>query len=249
MTSIYNLPVNFNIKNFAFHGAQTIRPQKKSVFGNGYITKPLQNDLYDQARIEAIARLNPRVMEILQENKIPLKVNTDELEKLRKGHLKDTRVVVAKIYSALPIKMKEQVNLKELQEAAMYHDFGKVLIPKAVLNKASSLSEDERKIMEQHSELGYELLKNSGLSENTLKLIKYHHQTMNKQGYPNVIGNFEFNLSAQILSIADKYSALREERCYKKAMSREEALKIIYEDVKKGNLSEEVYLTLVKATS
>ena len=72
---------------------------------------------------------------------------------------------------------------------------------------------------------------------------------MNKQGYPNVIGNFEFNLSAQILSIADKYSALREERCYKKAMSREEALKIIYEDVKKGNLSEEVYLTLVKATS
>lgn len=248
MTSIYNLPINFNTPKLNFKGLQTVYPQRGLIFGDRFNTSPAIDNSPDKTQIEIAAKSNPRIMEIMQKYKLPVKANIDELEKLQQGHLKDTRVVIAKMYSALPVRLKNQVNLKDVQEAAMYHDYGKVLIPKPILNKASALTKNEREIIEQHSELSYELLKDKGLNKNTLNLIKYHHQTIDRSGYPDISDNFEFGIESQILSIADKYSALREERSYKKAMSQEEALAIIYNDVKKGAVSPEVYDTLVRAT-
>jgi HD-GYP domain-containing protein (c-di-GMP phosphodiesterase class II) len=95
--------------------------------------------------------------------------------------------------------------------------------------------------MQQHSEIGYELLKNKGLNENTLNLIKYHHQTPSGNGYPQIKDEFDYNISSQILNAADKYCALREERSYKPPLSREDALDIIRQDVQSGVISPEVY--------
>ncbi len=66
-------------------------------------------------------------------------------------------------------------------------------------------------------------------------MIKNHHNTGNE-------------LSTQILSTADKYSALRESRCYKESLSREQALEIIKEDVDNGLIVPEVYEALTKCT-
>ena len=108
-------------------------------------------------------------------------------------------------------------------------------------------NEDERKVMELHSELGYELLKNENLSQKTLNLIKYHHQNINKKGYPVADINFDFGLEYQILSLADKYSALREKRSYKNPLAKYEALEIIAKEVNNGNVSQEVYTALLKS--
>ena len=72
--------------------------------------------------------------------------------------------------------MKKEVSLPHLQEAAMLHDYVKVLIPDNVLNKVSRLDNQEREIMNLHSELGYEILKNTDIDTRTLHLSKYHHQ-------------------------------------------------------------------------
>ena len=56
----------------------------------------------------------------------------------------------------------------------MLHDYGKVLIPKEILNKKGALTPEEKQIMELHSEFGYELLKQQGVKEEVLNLIKYH---------------------------------------------------------------------------
>ena len=161
--------------------------------------------------------------------------------------MKDTRVVAAQIYSSLPAELKKEVSLPHLQEAAMLHDYGKVLIPENILNKAGKLDSNEREIMELHSELGYELLKDKGLSEKTLNLIKYHHQNLHGNGYPAKKNNFEYGIDAQILSTADKYTALREQRSYKSPMAKYEALEIIAKDVNNGNISQEVYTALIKS--
>ena len=214
---------------------------------DGFATNPLYDNFGTKAQIEATVNSNPRIQQILKEHNMPVKVNMAELEKLKNGHLRDTRVVSAKVYSSLPQEMKGQVNLPHLQEAAMFHDYGKVLIPDNVLNKNGKLTDAEREIMNLHSELGYELLQNSGLSEETLELIKYHHQNPMGTGYPAVSKSYEYGVDAQILNIADKYAALTEKRSYKDALSKEEALKIIYEDVEKGLISEEVFNALAKA--
>lgn len=247
MTFIYNTPINFNIPNISFRSTSGVNIPQGIPLKDSFSTNPLYDKFGTKSEIEASAKSNPRIGELLREHKIPMKINTEELEKLKHGHLNDTRVVAAKIYSSLPSELKAEVNPAEIQEAALLHDYGKVLIPNSILNKAGKLTEEERKIMQLHSEIGYELLKNKGLSENTLNLIKYHHQTPEGNGYPVTDSNFSYGIDSQILNTADKYTALREKRSYKEALGRDEALKIIREDVEKGIISQEVYDALEKA--
>lgn len=162
-------------------------------------------------------------------------------------HHTATRIIAAQIYSALPKELKSEINLPELQQAAMLHDYGKVLIPKEILNKKGGLTPEEKKIMELHSEFGYELLKQQGVKENVLKLIKYHHQKPDGSGYPAANQDFKYDLSIQILEAADKYSALTEDRPYHKACTKNETLEIIYKDVESGIISQEVFDALKKS--
>ncbi len=216
-------------------------PRKDSFNAN-----PLYDNFVNKNTITQLAKSNPQVMQILRNNKIPLKVNMKELEDLKNGHLMDTRITAAKMYSALPQEMKSQVNLMDLQQAAMLHDYGKVLIPEKILNKNGKLTNDEKKIMDLHSELGYELLKQQGVKQNVLNMIRYHHQNPQGTGYPSVGDNYTHDISAQILTTADKYSALREKRSYKEPLNRNEALEIIKEDVENGQIAPEIYTALEK---
>lgn len=233
---ISNLNINFNLPRTVFRGNYGISaPEiKGEPYADGFNSNPLYEKFGSEEQILASIKSNPRIKELMNKYNIPLKLNMTELEQLKHGHLRTTRVIAAQIYSALPKELKQEVDLSTLQEAAMFHDYGKVLIPSSILNKAGVLNEDEQEIMQLHSEFSYELLKNSHLSEASLDMIKNHH-------------NPRDDIGAQILSTADKYSALREERCYKEPLGKEEALAIIYEDVEKGIIRQEVYDALKKS--
>lgn len=248
MTIVFNTPIinSINVPKINFR-SNVAKPYIENDFRkDSFSTNPLYDNFTDKTKLLQIAKSNPEIIKILKENKIPLVINIQELEKLKKEHLLDTRITAAKIYSALPEELKKEVNLTDLQEAAMLHDYGKVLIPEKILNKTSKLTEEEKKIMNLHSELGYELLKTQGVNENVLNLVKYHHQTPTSDGYPKINNNFEYTTTSQILSTADKYTALREKRSYKDAMSKEEALNVISKDLENGLISEDVFLALKK---
>lgn len=234
--------VNFRgsekVAAFEFEGLEPNRDR--------FSTNPLYTH-QNKAEIEKAAKSNQRIMSLLKEHNIPLRVNIEALEKLQKGHLADTRVVAAKIYSALPANLKKEVNLPNIQQAAMLHDYGKVLIPKEILDKKGSLTQKEREIIELHSEFGYELLKDRGLNEEVLSLIKYHHQKPDGSGYPAIDKDYINSLSSQILMVADKFSALTENRSYHKACENKEALQIIQKDVENGTISQEVFDALKKS--
>lgn len=249
MTFIYNTPIfnNLNISKPIFRSNTAPYSGVSSPVKDSFSTNPLYANFGDKNTITAAAKSNPVIMNILHENKIPLKVNISELEALKTGHLTDTRVTAAKIYSALPKEVKADINLTDLQQAAMLHDYGKVLIPEKILNKNGKLTDEEKNIMKLHSELGYELLKQQGVNENVLNMVKYHHQTPQGDGYPEINNGFSHDISTQILAAADKYSALREKRSYKEAMSRDEALKVMYSDMENGIISEEIYNALEKS--
>ena len=264
MTYINLLTLNTNRPKIVFREAPTPTMSTPAyTSADSFVTNPLSEKLGSVQEIEARARANPEIMRILNENKIPLKVNIKALEELQSGHLKNARINAAKIYSSLPEDLKrgvngvqgvnegvnQGVNMSNIQQAAMFHDIGKVLIPENILNKKGKLTEEERKIMETHSELGYELLKNTGLNKDVLNIIKYHHQNPTADGYPKTGQDFNYNLELDILRAADEYTALREERPYKSALSKQEALSIIEEDVKKGYISPEVYNALEKSAS
>lgn len=188
---------------------------------------------------------NPKIKSILNEVKVPFNLNTSELNSLLNNHCKDVQNISLGITENLPFSLQNQVNKKTLTEAAYLHDIGKVLIPPEILNKNGKLNDYETKVMHKHSELGYEILKNTGIDKTTLHLIRNHHQNAKKSGYPFVNKDFRADLNLQILTMADKYSALTEKRVYKEALTPKEALTIIYADVKDGKLHPFVFKALV----
>jgi len=218
-------------------------------FGNNLYTDNFQNisvtRYMSETAIRQAINTNPNINTILHDNNMPVKLNMKELEELAQNHAQHTQNIAGGIINSLPQNLKELVDVKSVKDAAFLHDIGKVLIPAEILNKGGKFNDAEKEIMSKHSELGYELLKNSGIDLKTLKLIKYHHQNMSHSGYPKVPQDFFADINLQILTAADKYSALTEKRCYKDALDSKRALALIYKDVKEGNLHPFVFKALV----
>lgn len=189
---------------------------------------------------------NPKIREILGEVNLPLKVNMEALYSLNRGHLARTREIVMGIVSNLPSELRVQVNMPALLKAAVLHDLGKILIPTHILNNPKNFNKSELEVMKRHAILGYELLKNTDLDEDTLKLIKYHHQYPDKTGYPRAESDFDFDINAQIISLADKYSAWREDRPYKRAKSPVESVKMVKETISGKGYDKDVFKAFVQ---
>lgn len=199
----------------------------------------------NEAVLKKLIASNPKIKNITKNFNPEMNLNMDEINELLQHHAKDTQNIAKGIINNLPFSLKTRADEKAIEDAAYLHDMGKVLIPKEILNKPSKLNEAETNIMHKHSELSYELLKNTDLSKTTLNLIRNHHQNAKKTGYPWVDNSFNADLNLQILTAADKYSALTEHRTYKAPLAPKQALTIIYQDVKDGKLHPFVFKALV----
>ncbi|MBD5401646.1 HD domain-containing protein [bacterium] len=221
----------------------------KVYFGQTAPQDSFQNTSYvrffDEKEIRKMISQSPELRKILSENKMPVRLNMKELQELKNGHCQDTQNVAVNIAKNLPPALKSQFNMKDLKDGAILHDFGKVLIPTEILNKNGALTSEEHKIMDLHSELGYELLKNTGVNEQVLKLVRYHHDNYNNLG--NTDKSFVPDINLQILNLADKYSALTEKRVYKEEFSPKKALTILYSEVKNGKIHPFLFNALVKS--
>ena len=183
--------------------------------------------------ISEMVKINTEIDKIFKRMRVPMKINMGILHNLIKNHLPHTKKIALGIASHLPKEYKKMVNKKSLMEATSLHDIAKVIIPENIINKAGALNDDERAIMQEHAELSYEMLKTTDLSPETLNLIKNHHH------------NSDSDINLQILSMADIYSALREKRSYKDAMTRSQALSILKQETQKGKFHPYVYNALV----
>lgn len=218
-------------------------------FGNQLNADKFENTSIDrytsENAIKKMVSANPKIKKIVKDFNPNLELNITGWNQLKNNHLKDVQNIAKGITENLPFSLKSRVDENAVEKAAYLHDLGKILIPKAILDKPAKLNPEETKIMHTHSELSYELLKTTNLDDKTLKLIRNHHQNAKKTGYPWVGNDFNADLNLQIVSIADKYSALTETRPYKRSMTPKQALTIIYQDVKEEKLHPFVFRALV----
>lgn len=202
----------------------------------------LQKDI-----VQRMIELNPSIKRMLEDYKIKPTIDTKTLKELAGGHMNETCRVAVGIYSILSENLKKNIKEETIKEASMLHDLGKVLIPSKILNKPAKLNAKEREIMNIHSTLGYELLKTQKISEETLDLIKYHHQNLIHSGYPALnCDHHPSDIGVQIISTADKYSALREARVYRRKLSRIESLLVLYKEVREGKILPEIFDAIVE---
>lgn len=117
--------------------------------------------------------------------------------------------------------------LRALVQGTIIHDVGKINIPDSILNKPGSLTEGERKIIQQHPVTGYEMCKNLGFMIEELNIIRHHHERWDGKGYPDGLEGNTIPYLARIVAVADVYDALTTKRAYRKAWTHEEAIQFL----------------------
>jgi HD-GYP domain-containing protein (c-di-GMP phosphodiesterase class II) len=123
--------------------------------------------------------------------------------------------------------------LVHLRRGALLHDIGKMGIPDDILRKTSALTPTERKIVETHPEIAHRLLAPIAYLQRALEIPSFHHERWDGSGYPNGLKGSEIPLSARIFAIVDVWDAMRRERPYHRAYSKEEVLTYIQEQTGK----------------
>jgi HD-GYP domain-containing protein (c-di-GMP phosphodiesterase class II) len=122
----------------------------------------------------------------------------------------------------------EEKEASMLKLASPLHDIGKIAIPDAILLKPGKLTEKERKQMESHTTLGYEMLKYSErrLLKAASIVAHEHHEKWNGEGYPRGVKGEDIHLYGRITAIADVFDALSNKRVYKQAWSIDDILEL-----------------------
>jgi hypothetical protein len=116
---------------------------------------------------------------------------------------------------------------QEIAYASMVHDVGKANVPDAVLKKSGPLTVDERRIVQQHTEWGDELLADNSDFEVARQVARWHHERWDGSGYPDGLAGEDIPAAARIVAVADVYDALISKRPYKEAWSPDAAIREI----------------------
>lgn len=117
--------------------------------------------------------------------------------------------------------------IRDLRNAAVLHDIGKIGIKDHILNKAGKLTSEEFQDIMKHPSIGADIIKKVDFLEKISDTIRYHHEKYDGSGYPEGLAGDDVPIEAYILGIADSYDAMTSDRPYRGALTQTQALEQI----------------------
>jgi putative nucleotidyltransferase with HDIG domain len=119
--------------------------------------------------------------------------------------------------------------LKAIERGALLHDIGKIGVSDTILHKPSSLLPDEWEAMRYHPDIGARIIEDIPFLQDTLPIIRYHHERWDGSGYPVGLSGEDIPLQARIFAVADAFDALISDRPYREHIPVNEALAYVKE--------------------
>lgn len=116
-----------------------------------------------------------------------------------------------------------------LNVSGRLHDIGKIGIRDDILLKPGRLTREEYEVIKEHPTIGAEIVARLGLWDREKQIIRCHHERYDGKGYPDGLKGEDIPLLGRILSVADVYDAIASDRAYRRKMSEEQILAIMYE--------------------
>jgi len=116
-------------------------------------------------------------------------------------------------------------DMNELFIASALHDIGKIYVNDSILNKPSSLTDEEYKIIKEHTKKGFYTLNYIEGFNNISNIVLHHHERYDGKGYPRGLKGKRIPFLSRIIAVADSYDAMVSSRPYGKKLSIEEAMK------------------------
>ena len=128
----------------------------------------------------------------------------------------------------------ENSQLLALHRGGYLHDIGKISVPDAILFKPGKLTAEEWAIMRAHTVNGEAICRPMKTLGPVLPIIRGHHERWDGSGYPDGLRGEEIPLLPRILQVTDIYDALTTVRSYKPALSHDQAIQTLNDEVQRG---------------
>jgi HD-GYP domain-containing protein (c-di-GMP phosphodiesterase class II) len=125
---------------------------------------------------------------------------------------------------------------RQMMVAGFIHDLGKLAVPAEILEKSSALSSEEFDIIRTHAYHTDHIFRSIRGFDTIRKWGALHHERLDGNGYPYHLTDKDLPLGSRIMSVADVFVALTEDRPYRKGMVREDALRLIERMVRRAAL-------------
>jgi HD-GYP domain-containing protein (c-di-GMP phosphodiesterase class II) len=141
-------------------------------------------------------------------------------------HTRRVRDITVRLARRIGIDEGEMVHISR---GALLHDIGKIFVPDDILKKDGPLSPEEWVIMRRHPKNAYDMLWPIAYLRPAIQIPYYHHERWDGTGYPEGLQGEEIPLVARLFAVVDVWDALRTDRPYRKALTRERALEYLYQ--------------------
>lgn len=132
-----------------------------------------------------------------------------------------------------------------MEIAGNLHDLGKIRTPREILEKPGKLTDEEFNVIKEHAFFSDLLLSRVRGFEQLGKWASLHHEKLNGRGYPYHLTENEIPLGSKIMAVADVFSAITEDRPYRKGMPAEKVKAVLRENVQQGGLCGTLVETLI----
>lgn len=177
------------------------------------------NDNLEQAVLARTSELNDARLEILDRLALAAEYRDDDTGE----HTRRVGRASARLAAALGLPMDF---VARLERAAPLHDVGKIAISDAILLKAGPLTETEFLEIQQHTDIGAQLLSGSRfpLLQMAEEIALHHHENWDGSGYPLRLQGEDIPLPARIVAVVDVFDSLTHDRPYKDAWTEDDAL-------------------------
>jgi HD-GYP domain-containing protein (c-di-GMP phosphodiesterase class II) len=199
---------------------------------------------YVEEDVAALISLANKMWEILRRKRAEEELR-QTLDSLRKAFGTTIQVMVSAVEARDPYTSGHQIRSADLARAiatqmglphekidgirmaGSIHDIGKLSIPAEILSKPTKLSEIEFSLIKEHSQKGYEMLKDVESPWPLAEIVFQHHERLNGSGYPRNLKGDEIIIEARIMAVADVVEAMASHRPYRPALGLNAALEEI----------------------
>ncbi|MEL6110071.1 MAG: HD domain-containing phosphohydrolase [Planctomycetota bacterium] len=197
-----------------------------------FLTKPI-NRAELKVRLRSITRLHKGNAELIGAESVALALARAVASKdgYSSGHVEQAANFAVAFGKELGL---DGGQLKILRYGAILHNVGKIAIPDSILEKTGPLSPRERAFFHQHPRVGCDICAPLKPLAPVLPIIRHHKEHFDGTGYPDGLRGDQIPLKAQIVGIVDVYSALTNDRPFRRAKSHTEAIEILQHRAKQG---------------
>jgi len=173
--------------------------------------------LYQQEKVvsQDLAAANDRLRRASLSFATALVATLDARDQYTAGHSAAVAIYARDIAQRMGLSDERQ---ELIHLCGLVHDIGKIGLPAGLLEKPGPLTLEERRQMEQHSEIGERILRNVDDYSEIADVVRSHHERIDGMGYPDGIPGDEIPLLARIIGVADAYDAMTSDRPYREAL-------------------------------